>query len=87
MRFVSPSGDHQGAAGMHVQAMHQRGGVRDNTSGDRGIRRRGSLHDVRALQTSLRLAIDEREDVISRNRAHRTGRRRYILFHIIYHEN
>jgi len=55
--LVSPSGDHQGTAGMHVQAMHQRGGVRDNTSGDRGIRRRGSLHDVGALQTSLRLAI------------------------------
>lgn len=43
---------------MYVQTVHQRGGVRDNTPGDRGIRRRGPLHDVRALQTSLRLAID-----------------------------
>lgn len=55
---VCSPGDHQSAAGMHVQTLHQRGGIRDSSSRDRGIRRRGSLHDVRALQKILRLTID-----------------------------
>jgi len=58
LHVVCSPDDYQGAAGVHVQTVHQCRGIRDNPPRDRGICRRGSLCNVRAFQKILWFAID-----------------------------